>query len=272
MTDYQNLTMNLYQLYHGTERSSSSRTGEGDNAVYCSGAYAYATDSSFRAACDANFPVLYKGVPNPATALSGFARWLQARRQGIQAGTSWAVANGFASGVSVSFAIEFNIVSSLKQPSCTVSFNSSTCLSTLNCAPNANACQPGTYPNVLCDVIPTVGFVYVSYSAYESTNVSSTQLTSDPQPIRNALGTSNVLIGEVRLQPGGLVRDGAERPPADRQRPQRRAQLGRALHLPVGDVRQQPVRRLQLRRPAAGHGLLLPDPFRRRHVSLGTCN
>ncbi|MBW8878655.1 MAG: hypothetical protein JF614_27165 [Acidobacteria bacterium] len=196
VADYRDLTTNLYQLYHGTGKKFILSNWEGDNAVYCSGAYAYATDATFRAACDANFPVLYKGVPDPATALSGFKRWLQARRQGVQDGRSWAVANGFASGVDVSFAIEFNIVSSLKQPSCTVSFNNATCLSQLNCTPNANICQAGTYQSVLCDVIPQVGYDYVSYSAYESTNVSSAQLTSDLNRVRNFLGTSNVLIGE----------------------------------------------------------------------------
>jgi hypothetical protein len=196
VADYRDLTTNLYQLYHGTGKKFIISNWEGDNAVYCSGAYAYATDASFRGACDANFPVLYKGVPDPPTALNGFKRWLQARRQGIQDGKSWAAANGLTSGVDVSFAIELNIVSSLKQPSCSVTFHPETCSSQLNCIPNANACQGGTYQSVLCDVIPQVGYDYVSYSAYESTNVSSAQLASDLNRIRSFLGTSNILIGE----------------------------------------------------------------------------
>lgn len=197
VADYRDLTMNLYQLYHGTGKKFILSNWEGDNAVYCSGAFAYATDPSFRAACDANFPVLYKGVPNPAAAMNGFKRWLQARRQGIQDGKSWAATNGFASGVDVSFAIELNIVSVLKQPECTVTFHPDTCQPPqLNCAPHLNACQSGPYQSVLCDVIPAVGYDYVSYSAYESTNVSSARLTADLDRIRNVLGTSNILIGE----------------------------------------------------------------------------
>ena len=46
-------------------------------------------------------------------------------------------------------------------------------------------------------MIPQVGYDYVSYFAYESTNVSSAQLTSDLNRIYNFLGTSNnILIGE----------------------------------------------------------------------------
>ncbi|HEX4963391.1 MAG TPA: hypothetical protein VF173_21355 [Thermoanaerobaculia bacterium] len=196
VADYRDLTENLYQLYHGTGKTFIVSNWEGDNAVYCSGAYAYATDATFRAACDANYPVFYRGVPNPATGLNGFKRWLQARRQGITDGRSWAAANGLTSGVDVSFAIEFNIVNSLKQPACSVTFNPGTCLSQLNCTPAASACPAGTYPSVLCDVIPLVGYDYVSYSAYESTNVSPAQLTSDLNRVRTFLGTSNVIIGE----------------------------------------------------------------------------
>jgi len=48
-----------------------------------------------------------------------------------------------------------------------VSFNN--CTAQLQCAPAVGACPAGPYPSVLCDVIPQVGFDYVSYSAYEST-------------------------------------------------------------------------------------------------------
>ena len=183
VADYQNLTMQLYSRFQGTGRTFIISNWEGDNVVYCGYAYGYAstTDARFRAACDANYSALYKGVPNAGAGLSGFTSWLQARQQGIQAGQSWAASMGLT-GVTVNYAVEFNIVHALQGTATT---------DQVSCPFNA------PYQSTLCNVLPVVPHDYVSYSAYESTNISSGQLVNDLSSLRdNVLGNSNIIIGE----------------------------------------------------------------------------
>lgn len=168
--DYQAFVQQLYSLYHGSGKTFILDNWEGDNAVYCGYAYGYATDAATRAACDANYPVLYKGVANPNAGMSGFAGWLQARQQGIQAGKTWAAGQGLTGGIQVYYAVEFNIV---------------------------HALQNAGFQSVLNNALPAVAHDYASYSAYESTNVSAAQLQSDLNYLRDSvLHTSNILIGE----------------------------------------------------------------------------
>jgi hypothetical protein len=170
VTDYQNLTEQLYSQYHGSGKTFIIDNWEGDNAVYCGYAYGYATDAPTRAACDANYAVSYKGVANVSSGISGFTAWASARQQGVAAGKSWAVSQGLTAGIQVDYAIEFNIV---------------------------HALQNAGYPSVLNNTLPSVAHDYASYSAYESTNVSAAQLQTDLNYLRDSvLHTSNILIGE----------------------------------------------------------------------------
>ena len=168
--DYQGLTQQLYSLYHGSGRTFILDNWEGDNAVYCGYAYGYATDAATRAACDANYPVSYKGVADANAGMSGFTGWLQSRQSGIAAGQSWAAGQGLTGGIQVYYAVEFNIV---------------------------HALQNAGFESVLNNALPAVAHDYASYSAYESTNVSAAQLQTDLDDLRdNVLHTSNIIIGE----------------------------------------------------------------------------
>lgn len=185
VADYQNLTMQLYSRFHGTNRTFIIDNWEGDNTVYCGYAYGYGTDATIRAACDANYSALYKGVTDANSGMSGFTSWLQARQQGIQAGQNWAASVGLNSGITVSYAVEFNIVHALQDP-----FNP-------NRTADAVSCNGAVFESVLCNVLPFVSHDFVSYSAYESTNVGSGQLLNDLNTLRdNVIGNSNIIIGE----------------------------------------------------------------------------
>jgi hypothetical protein len=169
IADYQSLTEQLYSQYHGSGKTFIIDNWEGDNAVYCSDAYDYGMNPATQAACDANYAALYKGVPNAAQGIAGFKSWATARQQGVANGKSWAVANGLTSGIQVDYAIEFNIV---------------------------HALQNAGFESVLDNVVLSVPHDYASYSAYESTNISAAQLTTDLDSLRTTLGNSNVIIGE----------------------------------------------------------------------------
>jgi hypothetical protein len=171
VADYQGLTQELYRLYHDRGKTFIIDNWEGDNAVYCGRAYAYATDTATRAACDANYPVLYRGVPNPQTGMTGFTDWLQARQQGIAAGKSWALSQGLLGGVQVSYAVQFNII---------------------------HALQDAGLESVLADALPSVAHDYASYSAYESTNLGVAKFEMDLNYLRDTWGiaTSSLVIGE----------------------------------------------------------------------------
>lgn len=201
VNDYQGLTQSLYQQFHDSGKTFIISNWEGDNVVYCGLSYAYATDTVSRAACDTNYPVLYKGVANPNTSMTGFANWLQARKQGIDQGTSWAASAGLTNGIQVLYAVEFNITHVL---------------------------QDGGFESVLNNILnrnaPQVSYDFASYSAYETTNLTpcenlvfqgtpcmppqpqttgdvlnelSSRVQSDLGLIRNQISfSSNLLIGE----------------------------------------------------------------------------
>ncbi|HEX4954328.1 MAG TPA: hypothetical protein VF017_13130 [Thermoanaerobaculia bacterium] len=167
VAEYRDFAYNLAWLSHWTGKQFIISNWEGDNVVYCSASYGYATDPATRAVCDANFPIWYRGVPNPTTALQGFKTWLLARQQGIAEGNQLAWNDGLWGWVA--YSVELNIVRALQQ---------------------------NGFQSVLYNVVPQVPADYVNYSAYESTNVSAGQLLADLTTIRNVSGNPNVIIGE----------------------------------------------------------------------------
>jgi hypothetical protein len=167
--EYSDFTLYLYQTYQGTNKQFIVSDWEGDNAVYCEGAYAYATAPAFRSNCDANYAALY-GNSSAAESIEGLKLWYQARWQGIGDGRNRAAAQGIA-GVRVDFAPEF----------CSV-----------------RALHDAGFASVLYDVLPLVTVDYVSYSAYESINSAdpAATLIADLNTIRSVAGTGAIVIGE----------------------------------------------------------------------------
>ena len=180
-SDYQGLTQALYQQFHGTGKTFIISNWEGDNVVYCGLSYAYATDAASRAACDTNYSVLYKGVSNPNSGMSGFGGWLRARRLGMDQGKIWAATAGLTGGIQVFYAVEFNIL---------------------------HALQNAGFQSVLNDImnpgVPAVAYDYASYSAYETTNPTDCEnraLLGTPCPPPAPQNTNDVLNSlALRLQ------------------------------------------------------------------------
>lgn len=168
--EYSDFTLYLYQTYAGSQKQFILSNWESDNAIYCGQAYTYATDPVFRSNCQLQYASSY-GVPGPAVAMQGLALWLNARSQGIAEGRARALAAGL-NGVGIYSAPEFNIVRSL---------------------------HDNGLPSVLYDVLPSVAFDYVSYSAWESINTASPAATleADLDTIRNVIGSKAIVIGET---------------------------------------------------------------------------
>lgn len=167
--EYSDFTLYLYQAYAASQKQFILSNWESDNAVYCGQAYAYATDPAFRATCQLQYASSY-GISGPAAAMQGLQLWLNARAEGISQGRARARAAGL-NGVGVYSAPEFNIVRALRNSG---------------------------LPSVLYDVLPSVAFDYVSYSAWESINTAApvATLQADLDTIREVTGSSAIIIGE----------------------------------------------------------------------------
>jgi hypothetical protein len=183
VSDYQAMLQQLYTQFHGKNKTFIISNWEGDSAVYCGVPFAYATDIYTRAACDANYAALYKGIPTPNSAISGLTRWLQARQAALQGAQAWANTMGYNTGIQVKYAVEFSVIHALQEPN------------NLNRNNDGIVC-PGAFQSTLCNVLPSVTHDYASYSSYESSNVSSAQLGNDLTRLATYLGTSNLFIGE----------------------------------------------------------------------------
>ncbi len=168
--EYKDLTMYLYQTYHGTGKTFILSNWEGDNQLYCDNAYGYATNAAAKASCDQNYATYYDGNQNVGVSIQGMKDWLEARSAGIAAGRAAAAAQGL-SGVSVYSAAELNIVRAL---------------------------HDNGYASMLYDVLPGLPLDYVLYSSYESINNANPgqTLAQDIATIENVAGTRNVIIGE----------------------------------------------------------------------------
>jgi hypothetical protein len=169
--EYSDLTLYLYQAYAHTYKRFVISNWESDNSIYCGQAYSYATTQSFRDYCDGAYPSLYYGNATPAESLKALKLWFQYRQQGIADGRVRAAQLGLR-GMRVYFAPEFCITRAL---------------------------HDGGFQSVLYDVLPSVMFDYVSYSAYESINAAQPgdTLTADLNTIREVTGSRSIILGEI---------------------------------------------------------------------------
>jgi len=237
--DYKELTLHLYQSYQGSGKRFVVSTWEGDNVLHCGSAYLYANNMRiapgtdgiardaygspmpkdpndpagrsipFRDYCDAIYPRL--GIDNVNEGHEGYRLWLEARQRGIRQGRDEAAARGYA-GVEVYHAPEINAVNLLEHP-----------LAADGQRLMENG-QPARLKSILRDVLPNLqnGFDFISYSAYETTNLKSpdesmeslrNRVVRDLDTIRQVIGTRNVIIGEFGyarnsgINPDGLTDD-----------------------------------------------------------------
>ncbi len=169
--EYSDLTLYLYETYKNTGKQFILSNWEGDNTIYCGGAYAYATDPAFRAECDRRYSELYSGNDGPEKSLTGFRLWFETRELGIADGRQRARALGFG-GIEVYQAPEFSIVRTLRDAG---------------------------LKSVLYDVLPYLGFERVSYSSYESIDRTdpAAALEADLETIRGVSGATRIIIGEM---------------------------------------------------------------------------
>jgi hypothetical protein len=168
--EYADLTLYLNQTYVGTHKQFIISNWEGDNAIYCGQAYTYATDAGFRSACDTGYPQLYGGNLSPDDSFAGLKQWFDARLQGVTSGQESAAAMGIGEA-RVYLAPEFCIVRALRDQG---------------------------FKSVLYDLLPTVSFDFVSYSAWESINQPDPggALIADLNTIREVIGSSAIIVGE----------------------------------------------------------------------------
>jgi hypothetical protein len=169
--EYSDFTLYLYDEFQHSHKRFIISNWESDNDVYCGDAYGYATNQLVREACNAAYPAAYLGNTSPEQSLDGLKRWFSAREQGIEDGRNRAAAQGLG-GMRVFFAPEISIVHLL---------------------------HDAGFKSVLYDVVPTVIFDYVSYSAYESINQANpgTVLTADLNTVQEVTGSSSIILGEI---------------------------------------------------------------------------
>jgi hypothetical protein len=220
--EFKELTLHLYQTYHGTGKRFVISTWEGDNVLHCGSAYLYANNLRiapgpdgiardaygypmpkdpndlagrsvpFRDYCDAIYPRM--GIANVNEAHEGYRLWLEARQRGVRQGRDEAIAQGLA-GVEVYHAPEINVVNMLERPLAA------------DGQPLVENGEPVRLKSILRDVLPALqnGFDFISYSAYETTNLKSSdesmeslrgRVRGDLETIRQIAGTRNIIIGE----------------------------------------------------------------------------
>src|SRR5262249_19840412 len=140
---------------------------------------------------------------------NGYRLWLEARQRGIRQGRDAAAALGLF-GVEGYHAPEFNVINLLEAPKGN------------DGQPLHENGRPVRFKSALRDVFPNLqtGFDFVSYSAYETTNLKSVgesteslqnRVIKDLDTIRRILGTRNIIIGEFgyerysSINPDGLA-------------------------------------------------------------------
>ncbi|MFJ4429226.1 hypothetical protein [Streptomyces bobili] len=180
--EYRDLTLNLYQTQHDTNKTFVVTSWEADNQAYCGSFYSYLTSESFRNGCGS--------ITSRSNAISAITMWFELRRQGILAGRQLAAAAGYG-GVTVSDGIEFN----------------------MNTLTYPTEVDGRRLSSILLDVIPLVNPDYALYSSYDSQGRGS--MEDDLSQIRGWLSTnasnSKLAIGEVGFQDHGINRIDASR-------------------------------------------------------------
>jgi hypothetical protein len=168
--EYSDLTLYLYEAYRNTHKRFIISNWEADNEIYCGAAFAYATDSATRTACDVRYRSGLEGSRSPDESIKGIMLWFQARQQGIEDGRNRALSRGIG-GKRVYLAPEFCVVRAL---------------------------HDAGYKSVLYDVLPYVLFDYVSYSSYESINQANPEKAlGDLNTIQDVVGSSAIILGEA---------------------------------------------------------------------------
>jgi hypothetical protein len=171
--EYADLTYRLYKTYRGTGKVFGISNWEGDNELYCDSAYYFATNPTFRSACEAK--------RKTADVLTAYRQFLESRQQGISAGKERAVRDGFK-GVSVVSVTEASAIRFLKA---------------------------AHLPSMLEDVIPSVPLPdYVSYSAWESIGSTPEQLSTDLDNLQKRF-QGRAMVGEFGFD-RGLDKSAAE--------------------------------------------------------------
>ncbi|MBC7927050.1 MAG: hypothetical protein H7039_15485 [Bryobacteraceae bacterium] len=171
VSEYSEFVHRLHVLLQGTGKRLILSNWEGDNALYCGQAYSYLHSDVFREQCLAAYPLAYGGNRGPQDSVKGMVLWLKARYLGMTSGRERAKLSGLT-GVQVESAIEFCSLSMLR----------------------SHGLQ-----SVLYDVLPSVAFDYISYSAYESLTAAdpASALRADLNRIQMLTGTKRIILGEV---------------------------------------------------------------------------
>jgi len=163
--EYANLTYRIYQTYRGSGKVFGISNWEGDNELYCDGAWYFAKDPGFRVSCEAKRAT--------SDVLAAYRDFLNLRQEGIRSGKERASRDGLT-GVSVISIIEMSAFRFLKE---------------------------SQLPSILDDVIPFVATPdYVSYSAWESIG-SAEQLSRDLDELQNRF-KGRVIVGEFGFDRG----------------------------------------------------------------------
>ena len=82
--EYSEFVLHLFRRYSGTGRRFVISNWEGDNAIYCGGAYSHGVDEKFRGECDLNYSSSYNGKRRPRAVSRGMRLWLRTRQQGMK--------------------------------------------------------------------------------------------------------------------------------------------------------------------------------------------
>ncbi len=163
--EYANLTYRIYQTYQDSGKVFGISNWEGDNELYCDGAWYFANKPSFKSDCEK------KRVTDEA--VLAYRDFLNLRQQGIESGRRRAALEGLK-GISVVSVVEVSALRFLKD---------------------------SQLPSMLNEVIPFVSRPdYVSYSAWESIG-SADQLFKDLTELQKRF-QERLIVGEFGFDRG----------------------------------------------------------------------